>query len=112
MKQIPFTTYPSFTEDVVLDDVRYTLAFTWNTRGEFWSLSISDVNRTPLVQGIKVVPNYDLLEGFHHLKVPAGAIVALDSSGNLDKIAYGDFSNNRKLSLLYVTEAELAAIRA
>jgi hypothetical protein len=112
MNQIPVTAYPAFTEFVVLDGIRYILTFTWNTRGEFWSLSVADANEEPIVSGIKLVVGYDLLEGFRSLSVPKGALIILGLAGNMARIAYDDFTNSRALKLVYFTEAELATIRA
>jgi len=110
---VPFFTYPAFTETTALDGIPYVLDIHWNTRGEFWALSISDKANNKLVSGIKVTLGYDLLESCRYLDgMPKGALVVIDAANGETRIAYDDFSNKRGLLLTYVTEAELEAIRA
>ena len=104
---IPFTTYPSYSKDITLDNVKYRFLFQWNTRAEFWSLSILSTDNTPIVSGIKLVINYDLFQRYRHLALPTGYLFVLDSSENEAKIAYDDFTNERGLQLIYFSEDEL-----
>lgn len=110
MIQIPFTTYPCYTQDIKIEGIYYRFLFVWNTRSETWSLTISNVDEEVIISGIVLVINYDLLHGFHHLDLPKGGLFVIDSTGNTSKIAYDDFSGNRRLKLIYMTEAEVASI--
>lgn len=107
MIQIPFNTYPSFVSDVILDEETYRFKCSWNSRGEFWSLSLYTEDDVLIVAGIKLVVGYDLLRTCRHLAVPPGMLIIIDDSDNYEKIGYGDFSNDRKLALIYVTKDEL-----
>ena len=110
MQQIPFIDYPCFSEDIALEGVSYTFEFTWNARGEFWTMAIYNSEKTLVVSGIKLVLKYDLLKGRHHLAVPTGALYVIDPSEGTVKIAYQDFINTRALMLVYLTEAENVAL--
>lgn len=107
MLKIPFNTYPRFSQDVLLDDETYRLKCEWNSRGEFWALSIYTPEDVLIVAGIKLVIGYDLLRACRHLAVPQGILIAIDNAENYEKIGYGDFSNDRKLELIYVEESDL-----
>ncbi len=107
MITIPFNTYPSFFTDVILDDETYRFKCSWNTRGEFWALSIYNTEDVLIVAGIKLVVGYDLLRTCRHLDVPQGLLIIIDDADNYEKIGYGDFSNDRKLALIYVSKDEL-----
>lgn len=110
MIQIPFTTYPCYSQDIKLDGVYYKFLFNWNTRAEVWTLSILSMENVSIIDGIALVPNYNLLKGLHHLTLPKGGLYVLDSTGNKSKIAYGDFTGTRKLKLIYLTEDEVASL--
>lgn len=107
MIQIPFNTYPSFSQEVVLDENNYILEFNWNTRGEFWELSILAPDSAVILGGIKLVIGYDLFRQYKHLNIPKGVLIVVDTSENYEKIQYSDFSNDRKLQLIYVGVDEL-----
>jgi hypothetical protein len=96
---------PNFSVDVVLDAVSYTLAFLWNTRGLYWSMSISDANGTVLVSGIRLICFYPLLNQYQYdLRLPQGLMCVLDQNYNTAKIEPGrfDFVKDRNLELCYV----------
>ena len=46
---------------------------------------------------------------YRHLPIPQGNLIAIDLSDNESKIAYDDFTNQRKLQLIYFEEGELEA---
>lgn len=105
---IPFSNYANFTESVVLDNVKYTFDFVWNTRGEFWSMSISDANGVVLISGIRVVLFYDLLQQYKYIReLPQGTLIAIDKSATtcLDEPRLKDFVQDRFLELCYVEAA-------
>ena len=112
MVLIPFTVYPSITKEVTFDERGYKLLFTWNTRMEAWTLSFLELDDTPILSGIKLVLNYELISIYRHLDIPQGNLYVIDLSNNEEKIDYNDFSNERRLSLAYYEEGELESISA
>jgi len=61
-----------------LDGITYTFRFRWNTRATAWFMDIKDVNDTPLVMGVKIVLNIELLASFKHLAIPQGTMLAVN----------------------------------
>lgn len=106
MISIPFFEYPSFTEELEIDGTTYILKFNWNSRFSFWTISFYDVAQNPIVTGIKIVLNINLLAQFRAYAVPSGELRAVDASGNNRRIAQKDFVNGRLL-LIYASEEEL-----
>ena len=108
MIEIPFVTYPAVSEDISMDNVVYRVQCVWNTRKAFWSLSLFDTDDNPVLTGIKLVINYELIAMYRHLDIPQGELYVLDLNENVvDNIKYSDFSGERKLKLIYMEPADL-----
>lgn len=67
--------------------------FTWNTRSSSWYLSISNVDETPLLSNIKLVPNLDLLANFPDSRKPLGALILLHNGDDISKPPKVTFDN-------------------
>lgn len=106
MLEIPMKNFSSFTQEVTLDNVPYRLTFTWNTRGEFWSLGIADRARNNLITGIRLVLNYEMLQHYPGRDLPPGALFVIDPKSNA-RIGRYDFFNDRQLKVVYVPEDEV-----
>jgi len=92
---IPVSEFPDFTESLILNGVSYNIGFTWNTRFEFWTMSIQDANGVELINGVKVVLNYELIASFPSRGLPDGEIWAIDLAGSNKPIGRDDLSNGR-----------------
>lgn len=92
---IPFFDFAAFTETITLEDTQYILSFTWNSRGEFWVMSIQDLAQNEIVSGIKLILDLELLRKFPDRSLPPGKMYVFDVSGNTDPIKYDDFTNGR-----------------
>jgi hypothetical protein len=66
----------------VLDGATYTLALHWNYRGGFWSLSIADANDNPIVSGVALRINVDVLYTTASFAKPPGSLGIIDASGS------------------------------
>lgn len=89
-----------------LDGSSFTFSFEFNDRDSGWYMSIADVNQTPLLLGRRIVLNYPLINIYRAAGLPAGDIVAFDSTGkNIepDLLDLGD-----RVALCYIPFAELA----
>jgi len=97
--------YAEFTESVSLDNNEYLLRFYWNTRGEFWSMDISDSNNTQLVSGIKLIVNYPMLYQYKKIGLPNGDFYIKDLNPKTQYVDPGryDFVSGRNLSICYVS---------
>lgn len=103
---IPFAEFPAFTEEIELDNIPYRFTLNWNTRGEYWSLSIADRDLIKLISGVKLVMDYELLRRYPARSTPPGELYVIDPSGQLDKVGRDDFQD--KASVIYMTEDEVA----
>jgi len=111
MIAIPMLDLSSFTQQVPMDGILFNLKIVWNTRGEFWTLSIRGTDDIPIVNGIKMVLGFALLNGYRHITaLPPGDIFVSDPTENVVRPGRKDFFEPRKLELIYATEAELASV--
>ena len=95
--------------EVTLDKKNFRLAFNWNTRGSYWSMSIYAFDKTPIVLGIKLVMGYPLLESFEDTALPTGEFILL-SEGALviDKPTFDNMGEGNGVVLVYITADELS----
>lgn len=107
MLEIPFKGFPAFIEEIYLDNVPYKFLFMWNTRGEFWSLTVSNRFNVTLVAGIKLVLDQDLFAQYTDKGLPKGKLFVIDTSGSYAPIGRYDFENERKLKVIYIEENEV-----
>jgi hypothetical protein len=86
---------PFHSSKVSLEGRDFVLWFRWNQREERWYLHIFDEASEPILMGLKLVSNWDLL---HHYRfdprVPPGELVAADltkdhSPAGLDELGIG-----------------------
>jgi len=95
----------SYFENVVLDDVLYTLSFRYNGTMDRWIMDIADAAGTMLLAGIPLLPSYPLtskyigcIPGF-----PVGAFMVLDETG-AERIPTRD-NLGQDIKLVYFSEA-------
>ena len=77
---------------IVLLGKQYQLRFTWNDTGEFWSFGLMDSLGTPLLIGIKIVPQFPLNLFYGTENRPLGVFAALTEK---DRIGRQDFVNGK-----------------
>ena len=70
-----------YTERVELDGVLFELTFMWNTRELAWFLSVADADSVALASGVKIVVDYPLFRSVSNADMPAGTMLAVDTSG-------------------------------
>jgi hypothetical protein len=103
---IPFAEFPFFTQDLLLDGAKYRFLFLWNTRASKWSLSIYTTSDAPLVEGIPVALDQEMLGQYHSRGIPPGELWAVDATGTLVEISRDDLAKGL-VQLVYVPEDEL-----
>jgi len=91
---------------ITLDGEIYIFVFRWNTVHEYWTLDILDFASTPLAVGIKITINYPLTHRYASSLLPPGELIAIDGSGNLERIGREDLAEDSVVKLLYVTKQE------
>ncbi len=102
--EIPIINASSFIEDVVIDNVVYSLHFKWNGRAKSWLLDLSTQDGELLVAGLKILPSWELLEIYTNTKLPPGNIFVLDTE-NTDVVP-GRFELGGRAKIIYFTEDE------
>lgn len=100
-----------------LDGRDYVLRFLYNTREDRWYLYLYDQDESPIVGGIKIVAEIDLLQRVTDPRRPPGILIARDltASDDAPKIesedpGLNDLGQDGRVKLLYFTESEAAAL--
>lgn len=102
---IPTSSDPDYEQVTTLDGTTYRLRFIWNQRSEFWTLNLYDVEGDPIVTGIKIVNDIDLLKRQTKDTIPPGAIVAIDTNDTGVPPGLEDLGS--RILLVYYEESEL-----
>ena len=110
MEIIPFKEPAQWREQIELSGVIYILRFKWNALNQFWSMDVLNGNDEPIVYGVKIVVNWNLLEQYAMTDKPEGDIVCQNIVGGTEKIKREDMSTVAQL--LYYATGELANLEA
>lgn len=105
---IPFRDPAQWQEQIELTGVSFILVFTWNALNSFWGMDIYNRDEEPLILGIKIVPNYPLLQAYTVFGMPAGEIVCQNVVNAPQEIKRFDMA--QKFQLVYYEPAELEAL--
>lgn len=96
--------------DIALDGQLYRLSFNWSTREDAWYLSIYLTDGVLLLGGIKLVPQYRLLQQYHAITgLPPGDIFVADIQDNIVSAIITYANLGERFKVVYLTEAEIAA---
>lgn len=106
MITLPFAEFPYFTEDVLLDNAPYRFRFLWNTRASRWTMSVYDLSDVPLVEGIAIALDQEMLGQYPDRGLPPGELWAVDGTSSLQDIARNDIALGN-VQLVYVPQAEI-----
>lgn len=109
MITIPWKPFPSFIQEITFEDTPYLLQHIWNSRGEYWTLTFRDRDENPVLLGLKLVKGIELIARYPDRGLPPGYLYVTNESGDLAKPTYLSMIEEADV-LLYVTEAEVAAI--
>jgi len=109
MITIPFDSTSAFTQEVTLDGTPYVFRFSWNFRGEYWTMSLYALDKSPILEGVKIVMNENLLASHPGTALPPGQMWAVAASDSTERIGFSDLYVG-KVELVYVPEAEVAAL--
>lgn len=73
---------------VVLNGTAYQIRFTWNDTAGRWMWGLYEADRTPIIEGVRVVPSFPLNLFCGRPGLPAGAFGAITE---LEVIGRNDF---------------------
>ena len=96
MNAIPFNAASAFTETVVLGNKQWIFGFVWNTRFQFWTMSVSNASGI-IIDGIRLVPNLLLLASHAKDNLPSGDFLVWSPGSTTNLIQ----SNNLGIGLDY-----------
>lgn len=99
--------YPDVSFDVTLDEVSYRGRWLLNERAGVFSFSLADSAGAPIVSGVRVVLNVDLLEGVADPRRPPGPLLVISPSSDEDPTLE---TLGNGVSVVYLTAAELAEL--
>lgn len=73
---------------VVLAGTPYFIRFSYNSTKDFWKFSLLDIQSRPIIQGVKIVPNFPLNVFAGVASLPFGVFGVMSK---LDRIGRNDF---------------------
>jgi len=95
----------TYKQTIQIEGIYYILDIHWNTRDEAWYLSIYLADLTPIVTGIKLVIDYELINDYKVDSMPPGALFLIDTS--LKGFPCGRVDLGQRCQLIYLTADEL-----
>ena len=75
---------------IVLQGTAYFIRFTYIHSLDCWTFGLYDMQRAPIIQGIKMIPNYPLTNIYTTAKLPDGQFYVLT---NLSRVGRNGFRN-------------------
>ena len=106
LELIRFKNAPSFAMNINLSNESFRFRFDYNYRADSWYLSIMNYNSNPIVSGIRLVLNYDILTPFKSRDIPAGALVVLADDLKIKRVSKDTFKNG-EASFYFIPNDEL-----
>lgn len=108
MQLIPFKQPSQWRANINLDNVPYNLTFNWNAMNEYWVMDVSTNENVPVIVGVKIVANYNLLAQYSMDLKPAGDILCQNIVGGWETIRRFDMGQVDEL--VYYATGELEAL--
>lgn len=105
---IPFKEDSFWREQITLSGEIFILEFKWNALNEFWIMNIYSSTEDPIILGIKIVPDYSLLDQYAMDDRPKGDIICQNVVNAPDTISRFDMS--QKFELVYYEVGEFDTI--
>lgn len=75
---------------VTLDGTPVVLHMAYNSAGDSWTLGYCDINGTPIVEGIAVIPNFPLNFWYSSYDIPQGLLYVSAALSHIGRYAFRD----------------------
>jgi len=75
---------------IVLNEKQYLIRFTYHDSGDYWVFSLYDSQNSPIVLGVKIVPNFPINVFLGLSDLPDGVFEAI---GKISRIGKDDFKS-------------------
>lgn len=88
---------PETTDQLVsveLDGNPYILRVLWNERFGYFSLSLLTADESVILENIKMVKNYPLIDRFKDVRLPFGDLYFIQEKGSAARPGYSDLAVN------------------
>ena len=109
-KALPVANSSASRQEIIIEDVPYTLILLWNERAGAWTLGLDNRDGVSVISGRRIVLQLDMFYGYKHLTgMPNGYLYALDTTKKLKAIGREDLIAGRAI-LLYYTQEEYDAL--
>lgn len=106
MIRIPTSTESAwFSQTVQLAGTLLRMELHWNARAGFWVMNLATVDREPIVSGVRIVPDWDLVGRLADPRLPKGRLVAADQSGRGEPPGRDELGS--RVILYFIPEEEL-----
>jgi hypothetical protein len=79
---------------VTLSGKQYYLRFTWNDTAQRWSFGVYTILREPIVEGVKIVPNFPLNLQYVNESLPSGVLGVYSKKSEIGR---QDFLNGKAI---------------
>jgi len=83
-----------------LDGNPYRLRVLWNERGGYFALSLYTLADTPILQNVKMVKNYELIQRFADSRLPTGGMYFVQENGSALRPSFDDLATTHYLYYL------------
>lgn len=94
----------AFRHSVDLSGTLYILEFRFNTRGDYWIMDVYDFGKLPVINGVVLSVNINLLANCSSAIKPDGILILVDGSGNGESCAADDLG--KRCALIYIENGE------
>lgn len=108
MKYLPFYQNSKWQETIQLGENSYILSFHWNALNKYWIMSLYNTSEEPIVCGVKIVNNFNLLKHIVRAGLPDGDLLCQSVMNSFETIQRYDMAS--KSELVYWEAGELNAI--
>lgn len=88
---------PWYAFNITIGEVTYVLEMRYNTRKDRWLLNILDATEQPILMGVPLLVERDLLASYQSLAIPPGYLFCSDRSGKGLQPGLGAFLTSHTL---------------
>ena len=88
---------------ISIDGKTYGLRFTYNEKFDYWSFSLLDENRNPIIASTRIVPNFPIYHFYTAQPVPNGIFGCLSDLEQVGRYAFV----NKTAEFVYIPNKEL-----
>lgn len=89
--------------DISIDNQIYRIRFTYNAKYDFWSFGIRTANDDPIIEMVRIVPNFPLLHWITDSRLPDGIWGCISDLEDIGRYAF----KNKTAEFVYIPNSDL-----